>query len=737
MLTGCTPAALLALTLSLLASSPAWAQDGDADGVPDSSDNCPLVPNADQADCDADGTGDACESSVLLSTGNMGAIGTGVTASGTLVGVQPTLFPVTVTVRAVGDFNLATEYATLRLAGGTITTTLFQVGSDCPATPDTAVFLLSASQWNALVAASPAGVMPVTIQGNSLVNPTQCSSPFAEVTARVTVVPDCNGNGTIDACDIASGVELDCNQNAVPDSCDVASGAADVDVDGVPDSCEPDCNSNQVPDDFDISSGSAADCDGNGVPDACDIAGGAPDCNTNGVFDACEIAGGAVPDCNSNGVPDACDIAGGAPDCNTNGVPDSCDIAGGTSNDIDQDGRPDSCEDCNGNGLPDDYELAQGTVPDCDGNGTPDTCDVAAGRDGDCDGDGRLNRCEVFQDGAADDNANCTPDACEYALGDFGLNGAVDGKDLGFLLGLWGAQDAFADLSGDGEVGGADLAVLLANWGPTAFGGLCVPTWATLVQFTPDPAVVTDPALRAAISATGLAWRVKDTATQIEFVLIPPGSFQMGCSQGSNQYGCYNFEQPVHQVTLTQPFYMGRTEITQSQWQAVMGYNPSYWAGLNNPVEQVSWNTIQGFLAQTGMRLPTEAEWEYACRAGTTTPFYNGSTDDNTLTNLAWFYYNTCSGGTGCGTRPVATKLPNAFGLYDTLGNVREWVNDWYADYAAGAQVDPSGPAAGSSRVFRGGSWASGSGYCRASVRNGPSPDGIDSTIGFRAARTP
>jgi len=169
-----------------------------------------------------------------------------------------------------------------------------------------------------------------------------------------------------------------------------------------------------------------------------------------------------------------------------------------------------------------------------------------------------------------------------------------------------------------------------------------------------------------------------------------------------------------------------------------MGNNPSYFSGANNPVEQVSWNTIQGFLGQTGMRLPTEAEWEYACRAGTTTPFYNGSTDDNTLTTLAWFYYNTCVGGTDCGTRPVATKLPNGFGLYDTLGNVWEWVNDWYGSYSAGAQTNPQGPSSGSYRVLRGGSWDNGGSYnCRASFRNFNDPDVSSLNIGFRVVRTP
>jgi formylglycine-generating enzyme required for sulfatase activity len=172
-----------------------------------------------------------------------------------------------------------------------------------------------------------------------------------------------------------------------------------------------------------------------------------------------------------------------------------------------------------------------------------------------------------------------------------------------------------------------------------------------------------------------------------------------------------------------------------------MGSNPSAFQGYSDsasrPVEQVSWNAIQGYLSATGFRLPTEAEWEYACRAGTQTPFYNGSTDDSTVGELAWFYYNTCQGGTGCGTRPVGGKLANAFGFHDMLGNVWEWVNDGYDTYPSGAQTDPTGPVSASSRVVRGGSWYNGSTYVRSSTRYDASPGFATYAVGFRVARTP
>jgi formylglycine-generating enzyme required for sulfatase activity len=216
----------------------------------------------------------------------------------------------------------------------------------------------------------------------------------------------------------------------------------------------------------------------------------------------------------------------------------------------------------------------------------------------------------------------------------------------------------------------------------------------------PDPAVVTDPALRAAIIATGRPWRIRDTATQVEMLLVPPGTFQMGCIEGSDQFGCTPAEQPVHHVTLPHAFYMSRHELTQAQWMATMGSNPSMFQGqadsASRPVEQVSWNAIQAYLGATGMRLPTEAEWEYACRAGTQTPFHNGSTDDATLGALAWFG-SCCGGNSGERTHAVGGKAANALGFHDMLGNVWEWVTDGYGPYPdepgrRGGSGDARGP---------------------------------------------
>ena len=296
-----------------------------------------------------------------------------------------------------------------------------------------------------------------------------------------------------------------------------------------------------------------------------------------------------------------------------------------------------------------------------------------------------------------------------------------------------------------GSVGTASVEVTGAKGTATAtnaflYIAIIVPTWATLLEAFPDPAVVTDANLRAAIMASGFAWRVRDNSANIEMLLVPGGTFMMGCSPGDTQ--CDANESPVHQVTLTNAFYMGKTEVTQAQWQATMGSNPSFFGGKpNNPVEQVSWNMIAstgGFMSITGLRLPTEAEWEYAYRAGTTTAFHsyaaqpNGFNDDTLLGNIAWYYSNA-----GSQTHAVGGKLANGLGLHDMAGNVWEWCQDWYGPYSSGSVTNPTGPETGTYRLLRGGYWSGISNYCRGSRRSGNYPSIADVDVGFRAVRAP
>ena len=246
------------------------------------------------------------------------------------------------------------------------------------------------------------------------------------------------------------------------------------------------------------------------------------------------------------------------------------------------------------------------------------------------------------------------------------------------------------------------------------------------------------------------------------FVRINGGTFTMGDSN-TLSYGA----QPPHQVTVS-GFYMGKYEVTQAEYEVVMGTNPSYFKGSNLPVESVTWfdaieycikrsqregltpaytmtgrtpasgypieaATVTWNRNANGYRLPTEAEWEYAARAGTTTSYYWGNqTDAATVGQYAWYYENSSDG-----TKAVGTKRPNAFGLYDMSGNVWEWCWDWYSDYTSTAKTDPTGASTGDYRVLRGGRWGDDAVYVRSSGRNGSNPyyQVILDGVGFRLVR--
>ena len=216
----------------------------------------------------------------------------------------------------------------------------------------------------------------------------------------------------------------------------------------------------------------------------------------------------------------------------------------------------------------------------------------------------------------------------------------------------------------------------------------------------------------------------------IEFVQIPAGQFQMGSTSPES----YSDESPLTQVRISRGFWMGKYEVTQAQWEAVMGDNPSLYnvCGGDCPVERVSWNNVQEFIgklnARSGgrpYRLPTEAEWEYAVRAGTTGERYGD------LDEIAWYFGNISIGN----THPVGEKAANAWGLHDMLGNVWEWVGDRYGIYPGGSVTDPTGPGSGSIRVYRGGSWLDGARSCRSAMRGRISPLARNSQLGFRLLR--
>ena len=246
----------------------------------------------------------------------------------------------------------------------------------------------------------------------------------------------------------------------------------------------------------------------------------------------------------------------------------------------------------------------------------------------------------------------------------------------------------------------------------------------------------------------------------MRLVLIPAGKFMMGSPD--SEPGRNGDEGPQHEVTISKPFYMGVFEVTQEQYEQVMGTNPSTFKGATNPVETVSWDDAMEFCRKlsekTGKKvtLPTEAQWEYACRAGSTTAFHFGDELKSRQANAD--FSASASPGTwekamdwvrkrlgmkakpvGAQTLPVGGFPPNGFGLYDMHGNVWEWCADWYEEdyYANANNIDPAGPASGGLRVLRGGSWYVSPVVCRSAIRVGGVPGYRHVSIGFRVVVVP
>lgn len=246
--------------------------------------------------------------------------------------------------------------------------------------------------------------------------------------------------------------------------------------------------------------------------------------------------------------------------------------------------------------------------------------------------------------------------------------------------------------------------------------------WMTMPSdnYIPKGWMATEVPSALSLSANGVSFNM---------ILVESGTFQMGSTTNSN-------EQPVHSVTLTNDYYMGETEVTQELWQAVMGSNPSSYTGTQRPVECVSWNDCQSFITKlnslTGLtfRLPTEAEWEFAARGGNQSQGYTYS-GSNTIGNVACY-----SGNYSSGHNVVKSKSPNELGLYDMSGNVYEWCQDWYGSsyYSSSPSTDPTGPASGSYRVLRGGSWSNNATLCRVAYRYNSTPSNTVNYYGFRLA---
>ena len=226
---------------------------------------------------------------------------------------------------------------------------------------------------------------------------------------------------------------------------------------------------------------------------------------------------------------------------------------------------------------------------------------------------------------------------------------------------------------------------------------------------------------------------------RLEMVLIAAGEFMMGSPESDGH--ARGDEKPQHRVRITKPFYLGKYPVTQEQWNEVMANNPSIADGLQNPVDSVSWEDCQKFCdvlntkphPEGKFKLPTEAQWEYACRAGNTTTYSFGN-DESELSAHAWYFENSHRQ-----SHPVGGKMPNAWGLYDMHGNVCEWCQDWYdcGYYAHSSTDDPAGPVTGSERAFRGGSWDLPARMCRSACRSDGDPACHNYLLGMRVCLAP
>jgi formylglycine-generating enzyme required for sulfatase activity len=323
-----------------------------------------------------------------------------------------------------------------------------------------------------------------------------------------------------------------------------------------------------------------------------------------------------------------------------------------------------------------------------------------------------------------------------------------------------GASNSSGDVNGDGLLDISDPVYILQylfSDGPPPGACQSGPVAARQVTFEPQPDISSTNVQDALAELNQRLQRLEGPPQSIEIALvdIPAGSFIMG--YGGSDPTWAQREGPLHRVTITKAFKMGATEVTQAQFLAVMGWNPSAFAGCPEcPVENVNWFDAQAFCRiltekhraegkipdGASYRLPTEAEWEYACRAGTSTNFFFG--DEQSCINNAnvatcsqadeYLWWNLNS-PIGLGPKPVGQKSPNPWGLHDMLGNVWEWCEDWHAPYPSGPATDPKGPASGNVKVARGGGWSDDIGSCRSSgVRNefGPTTRSSQGFLGFR-----